>query len=180
MNLKMSSATNPQFYSCVNVLTHWGRVTHICASKLSILGSNNGLSPGRCQAIIWTNAGMLLIWPFGTNISEILIEIHTFSFNKMYLKMSSAKWRSFCASSSMCFKPTAVTARDEPGGGGRSGGRSSGRSVGRSSGRSGGQSSRLSSRSRSVPHYTSGSKGHYRHLTANRTRSGAGDVEHET
>ena len=42
-------------------LTHWGRVTHICVSKLTIIGSDNGLSPGRRQAIIWTNAGILLI-----------------------------------------------------------------------------------------------------------------------
>ena len=34
------------------LLTHWGRVTHICVSKLTIIGSDNGLSPGRCQAII--------------------------------------------------------------------------------------------------------------------------------
>ena len=38
-------------------LTHWGRVAHICVSKLTIIGSDNGLSPGRRQAIIWTNAG---------------------------------------------------------------------------------------------------------------------------
>ena len=37
-------------------LTHWGRVTHICVSKLTIIGSDNGLSPDRRQAIIWTNA----------------------------------------------------------------------------------------------------------------------------
>ena len=43
--------------------------------KLSIIGSDNGLSPGRRQAIIWTNAGILLIEPLGTNFSEILIEI---------------------------------------------------------------------------------------------------------
>ena len=35
---------------------------------------------GRRQAIIWTNAGILLIGPLGTNFSEILIEIHIFSF----------------------------------------------------------------------------------------------------
>ena len=77
-------------------LNHWGRVTHICAGKLTIIGSDNGLSPGRRQAIIWTNAGILLIRPLGTNFSEILIGIQTFSFKKMYLKMSSAKWRPFC------------------------------------------------------------------------------------
>ena len=49
---------NFAYHSC---LTHWGRVTHICVSKLIIIGSNNGLSPGRHQAIIWTNAGIKLI-----------------------------------------------------------------------------------------------------------------------
>ena len=58
--------------------------------------SDNGLSPDRCQAIIWTNAGILLIGPLGTNFSEILIRIQTFSFRKMHLKMSSAKWPPFC------------------------------------------------------------------------------------
>ena len=60
-------------------LTHWGLVTHICVSKLTIIGSDNGLSPGRRQAIICTNAGILLIGPLGTNPSEILIGIQTFS-----------------------------------------------------------------------------------------------------
>ena len=78
------------------VLTHWCRVTHICVSKLTIIGSDNGLSPGRRQAIIRTNAGILLIGTLGTNFSEILSEIHTFSFKKTHLKMSSAKWRPFC------------------------------------------------------------------------------------
>ena len=78
------------------MLTHWDRVTHICASRLTITGSDNGLSPGRRQAIIWTNAGILLTGPLGTNFREILIEILTISFTKMHLKMSSAKWRPFC------------------------------------------------------------------------------------
>ena len=77
-------------------LTHWGRVTHICVAELTIIVSDNGLSPGRRQAIIWTNAGMLLIGPHRTNFSEILIEILTFSFMKMSLKVSSGKWRPFC------------------------------------------------------------------------------------
>ena len=77
-------------------LTHWGRVTHICVGKLTNIGSDNGLSPGRRQAIIWTNAGISLIGPLGTNFSEILIGIQTFSFKKMHLEMSSAKWRPFC------------------------------------------------------------------------------------
>ena len=76
-------------------LTHWGRVTHRCVGKLTIIGSDNGLSPERRQAIIWTNAGILLIGHLGTNFSEILVEIQTFSLKKIRLKMSSAKCCSF-------------------------------------------------------------------------------------
>ena len=78
------------------VLAHWGQVTHICVSKLTIIGSDYGFSPGRHQAITWTNAGLLLIKPLGTNFSEMLFGIQTFSFKKMHFKMSSAKWRPFC------------------------------------------------------------------------------------
>ena len=77
-------------------LTHWGQVTQICVSKLTINGSDNGLSPDRRQAIVWANAGILLIGPFGTNFSEISIEIVIFSFKKMHLKVSSVKRRPFC------------------------------------------------------------------------------------
>ena len=77
-------------------LTHWGRVTHICVGKLTIIVSDKGLSPARHEAIIWNNAGILLIGPSGTNFSEIRIEILIFSFKKIGLKVSSAKWRSFC------------------------------------------------------------------------------------
>ena len=69
---------------------------HICVGNLTSIGSDNGLSPNRRQAIIWTNAGILLIGPLATNFSEILIEIHTFSFKKMHLKMLSGKWRPSC------------------------------------------------------------------------------------
>ena len=79
-----------------NELSYLGRVTHICVSKLTIIGSDNGLSPRRRQAIIWTNAGILSIGHIGTNFNEILIEIHIFSFKKMRVKISSAKWRPFC------------------------------------------------------------------------------------
>ena len=72
-----------------NVLTHWGRVTHICVSKLSINGSDNGLWPGQCEAIIRINAGNLLIGPFITNFSKILIEIHINFDSRKYI----LKWR---------------------------------------------------------------------------------------
>ena len=77
-------------------LTHWGRVTHICDSELTIIGSDNGLSPDRRQAIIWTNAGILSFGPLRTNFSEIQIETLTFSSKKMRLKLSSAKGWPFC------------------------------------------------------------------------------------
>ena len=71
-------------------------MTHICYGNLTIIGPYNGLSPDRRQAIIRTNAGVLLIEPLRTNFGEISIEIHTFSFKEMHLKMSSGKWRPFC------------------------------------------------------------------------------------
>ena len=73
-------------------------MTHICVSELTIIGSDNGLSPGRRQAIIWTNDEILLIGSLGTNFSQILIKIYTFSFKKMHWKMSSGKWRPSCLS----------------------------------------------------------------------------------
>ena len=48
-------------YTFIFIFTHWGRMTHICVGNLIIIGSDNALSPGRRQAIIWTNAGLLLI-----------------------------------------------------------------------------------------------------------------------
>ena len=77
------------------VLTLWSQVTHTFVSNVTIIDSDNGLSPGRRQAIIWTNAGILLIGPLGTHFNEILIEIHTFLLKKMHLKMS-AKWQPCC------------------------------------------------------------------------------------
>ena len=70
-------------------------MTHKCVNELTIIGSGNGLSPGRRQAIISTNAGILLIQPQETNFSEILFEIHIILFKKIHLKMSSGKWRPF-------------------------------------------------------------------------------------
>ena len=77
-------------------LTYWGGVTHICVGNLTIIGSNNGLSPGWRQAINWTSAGILLVGRVVTNFSEILFQLLAFSFKKMRLKVSTAKWRLFC------------------------------------------------------------------------------------
>ena len=81
LRLRLTKVIWPQAYSFMGyrlaygrtehviTLTHWGWVTHRCVGKLTIIGSDNGLSPGRRQAIIWTNAGILLIKPLGTNFS---------------------------------------------------------------------------------------------------------------
>ena len=50
-------------------------MTHICVSELTAIDSDNGLSLSRRQAIIWTNAGILLIGSLGTNFSEISVGI---------------------------------------------------------------------------------------------------------
>ena len=73
------------------LVTHWGQVTHICASKITIISSDNGLSPGWHQAIICINVGMFLIGLLG-----ISIKMHIFSFNKMHYKMSPVQWPPFC------------------------------------------------------------------------------------
>ena len=67
-------------------LTHWDWVTYLCISKLTIIGSDNALLPGRHQAIIWTNGRVLLIGTLKTHFNEILSEIHIFK--KIHLKMS--------------------------------------------------------------------------------------------
>ena len=76
-------------------LIHWGRMTHIFIGKLTNIGSDNGLSPRRRQAIISTNDGILSIGTLGTNFSEIFIEIQIFSFKKICLKLLSAKFCPF-------------------------------------------------------------------------------------
>ena len=80
----------------MNCLTQWGWETHICVSDLNIIGSDNGLSPSRRQATIWTIAGILLTGPLRTNFNEILFQIRKLSFKKMHLKLCSAKWRPSC------------------------------------------------------------------------------------
>ena len=77
-------------------------------SILTIIGSDNGLSPGGRQAIIWTHGGILLIGSLATNFIEISIPIHTLSFKKIHLKMSSGKWRPFFLSFNVLTYPGLV------------------------------------------------------------------------
>ena len=96
IHLKMLSAKCLPFCSGLHVLTHWGWVTHICVGNLTIFGSDNGMSPGRRQAIIWTNAGILLIQRLGTNLK--IIHLH---WRKCILKCRLENGGHF-VSSSMC------------------------------------------------------------------------------
>ena len=98
-DIKIDRSHGHQGVGCQGIaswLTQWGRVTHLCVSKLTSIASDNGLSPGWRQAIIWANAVILSIGPLGTNFSEILIKIITFSYKKMSSKVSSGKRRPSC------------------------------------------------------------------------------------
>ena len=53
----------------------------ICISKLTIIGSDNGLPHGQRQAI-WTSGRILLIRNLRINFNGILIEIHIFHFQE--------------------------------------------------------------------------------------------------
>ena len=65
--------------------------------KQPSLVQNIGLPHGWRQAIVWTNFWMSLIEPLGTNLSEILVEFHIFSFKKIRLENGG-----HCVSASMC------------------------------------------------------------------------------
>ena len=74
------------------LLNHLPLVPHICVIESDQIGSDNGLSPIRRQAIIWTSVGLLSIRPLRTNFNEI----QDFSFTTMHLKISSVKLQPFC------------------------------------------------------------------------------------
>ena len=94
--LKILPAKWLPVHSSPNISSHWGLVAHKYISRLIIIGADNGFLLGQCQAIIWTNTGILLIGPLGTNFSELLIKIYSFSFREMHLKISSGTWWPFC------------------------------------------------------------------------------------
>ena len=85
MNLKISSATsgdvNPDLDALIDSSPH--SAAYMRQANRASIGSDNGLSPIRHQAINLTNAGLLSIGHLGTNFSEILIKIQNFSFTKI-------------------------------------------------------------------------------------------------
>ena len=92
-----------QRWACWLIEAEW--CIYASVNQVSI-GSDNGLSPILHQAITWTNARILSIGPLWTNSSEILIEIHIFSLNKMHLWISNVKWQPFCLALNVLSKPT--------------------------------------------------------------------------
>ena len=79
--------------------THWGRVTHICVSKLTIIGSDNGLSSRRRLAIFWTSnivnwtLTIKLQWNLNRNF---YIFIHENAFENAVWKMATTSSRPGC------------------------------------------------------------------------------------
>ena len=66
----------------MNTLTHWGWVTHICVSKLTIIGSENGLSApshylNQSWNIVNSNLGKKFQWNIKQN-SYIFIQWNAF------------------------------------------------------------------------------------------------------
>ena len=87
-----------------SILTHRGGVMHICVGNLTIIGSDNGLSPGQCQAIIWTNVGISSIssiGSWGTNCNEILSKFIHFHSRKCI-------WNSHLANGGLLPQPQCV------------------------------------------------------------------------
>ena len=57
-------------------------MTHACVSKLTIIGSDSGLSSGWRQAIIGNNAELFYLDPLEQTSIKFSIEIHTLSFSR--------------------------------------------------------------------------------------------------
>ena len=102
MRLQISIFTTGDGPSTLPFSIHLPLVPYIYASVNWVsIGSDNGLSPDRRQVITLTNAHLMSIGPF----REIWIKIQSCSFKKMRLKMSSAKWLSFCLGLNVLITP---------------------------------------------------------------------------
>ena len=68
MLLKISSGKCWPFCLGHNVLTHWGRVTHICVGKLTIIGSDYGLSPETALSHYLNQCWNIVNWILGNKL----------------------------------------------------------------------------------------------------------------
>ena len=78
-NMGPPGSYRPQMGS---MLTPWTLLSGYASLNWFLTGSDNGLSPVRHKAIIWTYDELLLIGPSGTNVSEVWIEIQQSSYQK--------------------------------------------------------------------------------------------------
>ena len=53
------------FSNNASALTHWGRATHICVGKLTIIGSDNGLSPWPVPSDYLNQCWNIVHWTIG-------------------------------------------------------------------------------------------------------------------
>ena len=84
----------PPFWAKKPIYSFWPFYTPAQSSTapcaLLTVGEDNGFAPGWHQVIIWTNVGILLIWPLGTNFNKIFNR-NSYIFKKIHLKMSPGK-----------------------------------------------------------------------------------------
>ena len=83
------------FSPCVDIAYKWLKYPLICLSRLDCCNRRNSVEAkwilSMTELNSWSQDPLSLY-----RIKFVLINIHTFSFKRMHLKMSSAKWRPFC------------------------------------------------------------------------------------
>ena len=89
----------------VAILIHWGRMTHIFVNKLTIISSDNNLSPEQHQAIIWTNSGILLIGTSSAKLRPFCIGLDVLrrSWVKQFLEIKYRSYRNSIIGSSVVY-----------------------------------------------------------------------------
>ena len=90
---------NPKRYwytNHVNGLINWGRVTHICVSKINHHWSREWFVAWSAPSHYLNQCWIIVHWNLKNKLQWNLNKICTFTFKKMHLKMSSVKWRPFC------------------------------------------------------------------------------------
>ena len=92
------SLLDHQLYPATDSLTHWGRMTHICVSKLTIIGSDNWY---RLAGVKRLSEPMLGYYQLDRS-KQTSVNSCIFQFRKLHLQLSSGNWRPFF-SASMCY-----------------------------------------------------------------------------
>ena len=74
-------------------LIHWGRVTHMCVSKLTIIGSDNGNYLNQCRYIVNWTLGKKIQW---NRTWHVYVFIHENAFETVVRKMAAILSQSPC------------------------------------------------------------------------------------